>query len=324
MTLTAAEPRQPTAFAVWSRRLAVFGVQAVLVAAVLHRFSFLPTPLALATAGAGLLLALLALMIALVAIVIIWRTGRSGTWSAAAGLILSLALFSWPATVATVFWQLPRIADVSTDTTAPPAMVTLARQRGGMANSVVYPGAVNATAQREAYPDIQPLVLARPADEVFDLAGDAVRRLKWRIEAEEAPAGRGKPGYIEAVDRTLILGFPDDVVIRIDGDQRQTRIDVRSASRYGRFDFGRNAARIREFYQELHARLEAAVPAAGRRIRRRARPEAAVPKRPRGSPAQKQGPRTSQDRARPDARRAPQPKATRPARGEDQARDRRR
>lgn len=324
MTFTAAVPRRPTAFAVWSRRLAVFGVQAVIVAAVLHRFSLLPTPLALATAAAGLLLAFLALLVAIVAIAIIWRTGRAGTWSAAAGLVLSLTLFAWPASVAPLYWKLPRIADVATDTTAPPAMVALARLRGGIANPAAYPGATNAAAQREAYPDIQPLILARPAEEVFDLAGDAVRRLKWRIETEEPPAGRGKPSYIEAVDRTLILGFPDDVVIRIDGDQRQTRIDVRSASRYGRFDFGRNAGRIRDFYVELHARLEAAVPAAGRRIRRRARPEDAVPKRQRGSPAQKQGPRTSQDRARPDARRAPQQKATRPARGEDQARDKRR
>ena len=38
---------------------------------------------------------------------------------------------------------------------------------------------------------------------------------------------------------------------------------MRSLSRYGRYDFGRNAQRVRDFYTELHARLEASVPDAG-------------------------------------------------------------
>ena len=42
----------------------------------------------------------------------------------------------------------------------------------------------------------------------------------------------------------------------------ETFVDMRSASRYGSHDFGRNASRIKEFYTELQARLEAAVPAA--------------------------------------------------------------
>lgn len=323
MIMTAVEPHRRTALAVWSRRTAVFAIQAVLLAAILHRFGLLSTPLALATAATGVVLSALALLIGVAAVFVIWRTGRAGAWSAAAGMLLSVALIAWPASVAPLYWKLPRISDVSTDTAAPPALVALARSRGALANAVAYPVAA-AEAQRTGYPDIKPLVLARPAEEVFDLAGEVVRRLKWRIVAEEPSAGRGRPGYIEAVDRTLVLGFPDDVVVRVDGDQRQARVDVRSASRYGRFDFGRNAARVREFFQELHARLEAAVPAAGRRLRRRPRPEDAVPKRLRGAPAQKGSPRTSPDRARPDARRGPQQKATPPSRGEDQGRDRRR
>ena len=64
-------------------------------------------------------------------------------------------------------------------------------------------------------------------------------------------------GQIEAVDRTLVLGFSDDIVVRVGGRDGQAKIDVRSASRYGRHDFGRNAERIRGFLRELHARLDA-------------------------------------------------------------------
>jgi len=40
------------------------------------------------------------------------------------------------------------------------------------------------------------------------------------------------------------MGFRDDVVIRIRPDTDGARIDIRSTSRYGRHDFGTNAARI--------------------------------------------------------------------------------
>ena len=45
-------------------------------------------------------------------------------------------------------------------------------------------------------------------------------------------AGR-REALIEAVARTLIMGFRDDVVVRVTPLGTGTRIDIRSASRYG-------------------------------------------------------------------------------------------
>ena len=56
-------------------------------------------------------------------------------------------------------------------------------------------------------------------------------------------AGR-RDGRIEAVARTPILGFRDDVVVRVRADPDGARVDIRSTSRYGRHDFGTNAARV--------------------------------------------------------------------------------
>jgi hypothetical protein len=53
-------------------------------------------------------------------------------------------------------------------------------------------------------------------------------------------------GQIEAVARTDILRFADDVVIRVRPHEDGTRFDVRSVSRFGRSDLGRNGARIRQ------------------------------------------------------------------------------
>jgi len=52
------------------------------------------------------------------------------------------------------------------------------------------------------------------------------------------------------VARTPIMGFRDDVVVRIRPEPDGARIDARSSSRYGSFDFGTNAARLRSLLSE--------------------------------------------------------------------------
>jgi uncharacterized protein (DUF1499 family) len=43
----------------------------------------------------------------------------------------------------------------------------------------------------------------------------------------------------------------DDVVIRIEPEAAASRIDIRSVSRVGKSDVGKNAARIRDFLARL-------------------------------------------------------------------------
>ena len=76
------------------------------------------------------------------------------------------------------------------------------------------------------------------------------------IDSQET--GRGQ---IEATDRTLIFGFYDDIVVRITRISGGSLVDIRSSSRFGKSDLGRNAMRIREFQEELVARVQATVPA---------------------------------------------------------------
>ena len=64
------------------------------------------------------------------------------------------------------------------------------------------------------------MVVDRPADEVFDAVGEAARRLHWQVVAEEPPERGRASGHIEADDRTLILGFVDDVVVRVEARRR--------------------------------------------------------------------------------------------------------
>lgn len=145
----------------------------------------------------------------------------------------------------------------------------MAAIRPAGANTTTYPGESFASKQREAYPDLQSLWVNRSSAEAFEIAKDAFERQGLRL-LKAAPPGQGisRPGRIEAVDKTLVLGFSDDVVARIIGNSQSARIDLRSASRYGRHDLGRNAKRIRRLLREINARLEATVPAQRGRRRR--------------------------------------------------------
>ena len=56
---------------------------------------------------------------------------------------------------------------------------------------------------------------------------------------------------IEATATTRLYGFKDDVVIRVTADGDGSRVDVRSVSRVGESDLGKNAKRVREYLARL-------------------------------------------------------------------------
>jgi uncharacterized protein (DUF1499 family) len=257
------EPQAAPAASRWTSRIAVFSLVLLLTALLLHRLFGLDTLIALnlvkaAYAGVGL-----SLLLAVAAVAVIWHHGTQGTARVVFAVTVCLAMLAGPLALALLARDYPMINDITTDTVSPPPFDIVGKMRGPGTNPVTYPGAAFALQQRHAYPDLKPLLVDRSAQEAFELVVDAVRRLKMDIVREEAPGGvAGKTGYIEAVDRTLVLGFYDDVAIRVSGGEAMSRIDIRSASRFGWSDLGANAERVRALMHEIVARLEATVPTA--------------------------------------------------------------
>ncbi len=142
--------------------------------------------------------------------------------------------------------SVPRINDITTDTEDPPQFVVILRLLKGDENSPVYRGEVVAAQQRNAYPDIIPLVLPVPPDQAFERAVAAARQLGWQIIYADRNAR-----CIEAVDTTFWFGFKDDIVIRLRQQNSGSRIDIRSESRVGVSDLGKNAERIRKFLRAM-------------------------------------------------------------------------
>ncbi len=135
----------------------------------------------------------------------------------------------------------PPIHDVSTDTGDPPRFVTASKVRGEGANSLDIK-ADSLDAQRAAYPDLATLRTDLSIESAFAHAVEVAESLGWEVYHQDL-----NQGLVEAVDTTAIMGFKDDVVIRLRTDEAGTKIDLRSVSRVGVGDIGANAKRIRAF-----------------------------------------------------------------------------
>ena len=230
-----------TPLAIWSARLALFAVAVAALSVIIVRSGLLDIGPALATFAAALLFAAAAILLGLASFVAIWRNGAPGLGRALAGLLLGAALLGYPAYLAARAVKLPEINDVTTDFVNPPRFDVLARLRP--------PGRVNyparfAESQRKAYPDIVPLQADLSVRQAYDQALKVVTKRKWLVVDAHTPSPSHRQGVIEAVARTPIMGFRDDVVVRVTPLGDGSRIDVRSASRYGLSDFGANAKRI--------------------------------------------------------------------------------
>ena len=255
----------------WTVRLGLFSVALIAVGILGHRLFSMSTPIAMNLFKLAFVGAVITFLVGGMALYQIWRRGSRGAVTTMIGLGVALGIFAWPLAVLPTMRNLPRINDISTDTQSPPKFVALAKARVTGANNPAYPGASFAKAQNDGYPDIKPFVIDRSADEAFEIVIASLNRtLKMKIIQEEPPKGRyGQPGFVEAVDRTTVLGFTDDIVIRVDGDASTSRIDVRSASRYGVHDLGSNATRVRKILKEIQWQVEATIPSAnGERVGR--------------------------------------------------------
>jgi uncharacterized protein (DUF1499 family) len=230
--------------AIWARRVAGFAVAVLLLGIVIVRAGILEIIPSLAAVGGAFILAMIAMLLALAAFVVIWREGLQGFGMAMTALLTGVAILGYPAYLGVKGYRLPAIADITTDPIDPPRFEAIARLRPREANPILYAGLRAAELQKAAYPNIEPLIVSATPQQTFDAVMTVMTKRKLRpVDARVPQAGR-REGRIEVVFRTPIMGFRDDVVIRIRPDTDGARVDIRSTSRYGRHDFGTNAARI--------------------------------------------------------------------------------
>jgi Protein of unknown function (DUF1499) len=255
-----------SSLAIWARRIALFSLAATFVAIIIVRSGALDIVPALSTLAGALVLACVAILLALGAGISIWRDGVAGGRQAVTALLIGFALIAYPLYLGVKARNLPALYDITTDPIDPPQFDAIARLRPRDANPVTYAGLYAAEQQHNAYSDIEPDDTNSSPQEAYDAAMKVIAKRKWRVVDARPPQAplpvptprnvaiqpsTARDGIIEAVARTPILGFRDDVVVRIRATADGARIDVRSASRYGRNDLGSNAARVRNLIDDI-------------------------------------------------------------------------
>jgi uncharacterized protein (DUF1499 family) len=245
--------------AIWARRFALFSLAATVIAVIIVRSGALDIVPALSTLAGALVLAAVAILMALAAGVVIWREGVGGVQQVVTALLIGLALIAYPAYLGVKAYRLPAIYDVTTDPIDPPRFEAIARLRPRDANPVTYAGLYTAEQQRAAYSDIEPDLTDSSPQEAYNAALKIITKRKWHIVDARPPQGATpREGRIEAIALTPLLGFREDVAVRVRATPEGARIDIRSASRYGRHDLGENAARVRALIDDIDDVLAAA------------------------------------------------------------------
>ncbi|HET6724893.1 MAG TPA: DUF1499 domain-containing protein, partial [Gammaproteobacteria bacterium] len=181
--------------------------------------------------GAGAILSLLGAILLFIGPMRRWRV------MAILGVIIGALAIGVPWWWARHAHNVPPIHDISTDTANPPAFdAALLAARKNAVNSPTYGGAEVASQQVKAYPDIKPVLLDATPDRVFKTALAIVKGNDWTVHAADPAIHK-----IDATATTLWFGFKDDVVIRIRPHDGGSVFDMRSESRIGRSDVGKNA-----------------------------------------------------------------------------------
>ena len=202
----------------------------------------------LATAFAGFKFGVFAGIAALVllGIQLLFKRDTASLSSALTSAVLAITAIAIPLSMINTAKNVPPIHDISTDLVNPPEFVAIAPLRADAPNPIAYDGIETAEQQLTAYPELQTLNYPQSKSELVEATKQAIDNLGWELVNADADKG-----IIEATDRTMWFGFKDDVVVRIIDNDNERLVDIRSKSRVGGSDLGKNAARIHKFIEEL-------------------------------------------------------------------------
>ena len=226
----------------------VIAILLVALAGPLYKFGVVELGTAFTGFKFGLLAGIAALV--LLAIQLLFKRNTASIGSALASAVLSVAAIAVPLGMMNTAKNVPPIHDISTDLVNPPEFVVIAPLRADAPNPVAHAGAEVAEQQRTAYPDLQTLTYAQSKPELVKATEQAINNLGWELVNTDADIG-----IVEATETTAWFGFKDDVIIRVADNGSERLVDIRSKSRVGQSDLGKNAARIHSFIEELDSVL---------------------------------------------------------------------
>jgi uncharacterized protein (DUF1499 family) len=228
--------------------ISLIAILLVALAGPLYKFGFIDLTTAFSGFKFGVFAGIAALV--LLGIQLLFKRQTASLGSALTSAVLAITAIAIPLSMMNTAKNVPPIHDISTDLVNPPEFVAIAPLRADAPNPIEYAGAEAAEQQRTAYPDLQTLSYNQSKSELTEATKQAVDNLGWELVNADTDNG-----IIEATDTTAWFGFKDDIVVRITHNDSERLVDIRSKSRVGGSDLGKNAARIHALIDELDSVL---------------------------------------------------------------------
>ncbi|CAH1388013.1 DUF1499 domain-containing protein [Candidatus Nitrotoga sp. M5] len=231
--------------------LGIVSFIAVLLVALpgpLYKYNIVELGTAFTVLRYGVYVGIAALLLLLIQVLFLRKNIR---WAVAGiSAVFAIIAVALPLSLMSKAKSVPPIHDISTDLINPPEFVAITALRANAPNKAEYAGEETAQQQRESYPELTTQLYEKSIDVLFSTAQNAVNELGWKlVNADKSQ------GIIEATDTTEWFGFKDDVVIRIRAVDEASMMDIRSKSRVGKSDLGKNAERIQVFIKHIDTAL---------------------------------------------------------------------
>lgn len=234
-------------WAIWARRCGSFALPLTVLPVLLHREGVLQSAdfvtveaLALGFAGLGLLLGL-------GAFVRLWITGDRGWGKASWGIVFSILCLLPFGYFGYLALKNPVVTEISTNFRDPVPF------------SLLRPAATPPALQQEIaahFPNVRTRSYPVDAGQVFIILAQLVDDEGWDVSISRNPDDTEGVGLLDGV-AVRLLGWRDEVAIRVRATDTGAAIDMRSAPFYDFPDFGENGRRVEKLLLALDGRMTA-------------------------------------------------------------------
>ncbi len=232
-------------WAIWARRLGSFALPLAVIPIFMHRARMIGSDVFEVVELVAAFFAVLGLVTAFGAFGRLWVTGDRGWGKAVLGALFSLICLVPIGYELSLAMRYPAVTDISTDWSDPPVLISGYRP----------PPTSETTAQiQAAFPNVLTRTYPVGTEQVFALANALVQARGWDVRIRRAPPSTDEEGQINAI-ATSLLGWRDEVSIRIRAATEGSAVAMRSASLGARFDLGSNGTRIEEFLLALDSEV---------------------------------------------------------------------
>ena len=233
-------------WAIWARRFGSLAVPLVVVPILLHRERLIASSDFAVVEAAAIGVAVLAVILAIGAFVRLWITGDLGWSKAIWGLFFGLVCLAPAGFLVWLALHYPAVNEVSTDFAHPLPLISDVRP---VPSSAPLQAAIKA-----AFPNARSRSYPIDATQMFTLVTQLTDQRGWEVRTLRAPPTALDEGQVNAIATTL-LGWRDEVSIRIAGDAQGSAVAMRSVPLHGLHDFGENGRRIEEFLLALDQKV---------------------------------------------------------------------